>query len=285
MRTLEPPGLRILLETSREGFDLLDVRDSRAFATGHLPGSGHLPHRELEARRSELPPRERMVVVVADHPDASADAAARLAAMGYASVAALAGSLDVFAREPKWWIRGPASPLWRPAPFLAWVLEHHRGLIPAGPAADIAAGAGRDAVFLALQGFEVEAWDRDAEALERAVVLAARHGVRIHTVCSDLERMDPPLPERRYALVACFRFLHRPLFPRLEAALAPGGCLVYETYKVGQERFGRPKSRRHLLGPGELASAFPGLESVVTEELEPDQGPFTARLLARRPPA
>jgi hypothetical protein len=50
--------------------------------------------------------------------------------------------------------------------------------------------------------------------------------------------------------------LHRPLFPRLIAALAPGGLLVYETFGSGNERFGKPSNPDFLLRPGELLDAF-----------------------------
>ena len=153
-----------------------------------------------------------------------------------------------------------------------------------GPTAlDVACGAGRDAVFLAGHGFAVEARDHAPEALERARALAGREGVALRTVVCDLERAGLPPPERPFDLVVCFRFLHRPLFPWIEAAVAPGGWLVYETYRDGQERFGRPRRAHFLLRPGELAGAFPALETVRYEEPDPPQGPVTARLLARRP--
>jgi hypothetical protein len=180
------------------------------------------------------------------------------------------------------WNTGPAARLWRPAPFLEEALARFRELIPSGPVADIAAGAGRDAVWLALQGFDVEAWDYDAKALASGQALAARHGVRLRGIPCDLVHGAAALPESRFALVTCFRFLHRALLPRLEAALLPGGVLIYETYRVGQERFGRPKNRRYLLESGELAAAFAGLEVLVSEETEPAEGPITSRLVARR---
>jgi len=215
---------------------LLDVRDEAAFAAGHLAGSGHVPLAELEPRRAELPPREAAVVVVAADPDAARAGATELERMGYLDVgyvdAALA-DLDGGRGD-----QSPPARLWRPAPFLESVLDR----LPRGRAIDLAAGSGREAVFLAMHGFEVEAWDRAPEALERARNLAARHGVRIATTVCNLEWGTPPIEAGRYQVVTCFRFLHRPLFPVIERALAPGGCLVYETYRVGQERFGRPRS-------------------------------------------
>jgi len=261
----------------------LDVRDDASFAAGHLAGSGHLPHGELRERRAELPARERPVLVVADDPRQAEAAAAELEAMGYADVATLEVPLATLPDGHA--ERGPAARLWQPAPFLAEVLPDvlppeggHPGL-----AADLAAGSGREAVFLALHGFEVEAWDRAPEALARATALARRNGVAIRTQVADLEREDQRLSTGRYGLIVVFRFLHRPLFPFIERGLAPGGWLVYETYRVGQERIGRPTHRRFLLEDGELASAFPGLRVVRHEEPGPPGGPITARLLAFKP--
>ena len=100
---------------------------------------------------------------------------------------------------------------------------------------------------------------------------------------TDLERESVTLPAGRFRLIVCFRYLHRPLFSQIERALAPGGHLVYETYRTGQEKLGRPRRGRFLLRPGELESAFPGLVVEHYAELEPAGGPITARLRARKP--
>lgn len=255
---------------------VLDTRDEAAFAAGHLEGAGNVPEPELEIRRAELPPRDHPVLVVAADRGGAEAAAARLHDMGYADVDHVAANAE---RIPGGLAStAPPARLWRPAPFLERVLPGIRR----GRAADLAAGSGREAVFLALHGFEVEAWDHAPEALDRARRLASRHGVSLRTVVADLER-DPRLPVAAWDLIVCFRFLHRPLFPAIERALAPGGTLVYETYRVGQERFGRPTHARFLLASGELSSAFPGLTVLSYEEPEPPRGPVTARLLAMRP--
>ncbi|HKQ59102.1 MAG TPA: rhodanese-like domain-containing protein, partial [Candidatus Eisenbacteria bacterium] len=44
---------------------VLDVREDDAFARGHLAGAGNLPRREFTERRTELPPRDAAVLVVA----------------------------------------------------------------------------------------------------------------------------------------------------------------------------------------------------------------------------
>jgi SAM-dependent methyltransferase len=236
-----------------------------------------VPRAEFRERRAELPARDVPLLVVADTAADAAEAAADLAARGFrrvdwlgAPLADLPGGLSS---------REPAARLWRPAPLLEEALP----AIPPGRALDIAAGSGRDSVYLALHGFEVEAWDHAPEALERARALATRHSVAIRTVTCDLEADGFAFPAARYDLVVCFRFLHRPLFRAIHDALAPGGQLLYETFRAGQERFGRPLKPRHLLAEGELAAAFPGLDTVRYAESEPAGGPVTARLWARKP--
>jgi len=274
------PGIdphEVIAGLSRDGAAILDVRDPAAFARGHLAGAGHLPRAEFAIRRTELPPRDARVLVVGDSPEQARAAAADLEALGYARVAWLNAPLDALPAGLA--DRGPAARLWQPAPFLEQVLPR---LAP-GLALDLAAGAGREAVFLAMHGFTVEAVDDDPDILARADALAERNGVRITTRVVDLERRGTALPQERYRLVIVFRFLHRSLFPHIERALAPGGRLVYETFRRGQARYGRPTHPRFLLDDGELRSAFPSLVVEHYEEPDPAGGPVTARLLARRP--
>jgi hypothetical protein len=61
-------------------------------------------------------------------------------------------------------------------------------------------------------------------------------------------------------------YLHRALLPVLLAALRPGGVLIYETFMLGNERFGRPSNPDFLLRPGELLEAVRGELAVVAFE-------------------
>jgi hypothetical protein len=71
-----------------------------------------------------------------------------------------------------------------------------------------------------------------------------------------------------YDGIVVTNYLHRPLFAPLVAALAPGGVLIYETFAVGNERFGRPRNPDFLLRPGELLTAFADLTIVAFEQGE-----------------
>ena len=56
--------------------------------------------------------------------------------------------------------------------------------------------------------------------------------------------------------------------PTIGQALAPGGILIYETFALGNERFGHPRNPDFLLRPGELLEAFAGLTVVAFEQGE-----------------
>jgi len=146
----------------------------------------------------------------------------------------------------------------------AWVVRWS-GLVPAGGRVlDIACGSGRHARLFAARGHPVEAVDRDPAKL------ASLAGIpRISARSADLEGGQWPYPGERFAGIVVANYLHRPLFPHLLAALAAGGVLIYETFAVGNERYGRPSNPAHLLTPGELLDVVRGrLRVIAYEDLE-----------------
>jgi len=137
----------------------------------------------------------------------------------------------------------------------AWVTRW-APLIPQGTVLDLACGSGRHARFLARLGYSVTALDREPQAIESVRFLQA-----------DLEDGSPwPLPGERFQGIVVANYLHRPLFPVLADSLAPGGVLIYETFMLGNERYGRPSNPAFLLRPGELWQAFGGLHVVAFEQ-------------------
>jgi hypothetical protein len=86
-------------------------------------------------------------------------------------------------------------------------------------------------------------------------------------VQADLEDGSPwPFPGERFQGVVVTNYLYRPLFPVLKEALAESGVLIYETFMLGNERFGRPSNPEFLLRPGELLEAFKDLTVKAFEE-------------------
>lgn len=166
-----------------------------------------------------------------------------------------------------------------PAPS-PWI-RRFAWLVPAGgEVLDLACGSGRHARFFLSLGHPVLALDRDLSGVED---LRGQSGV---TLCrADLEDGAPfPLAGRRFAGVVVTNYLYRPLLPALVAAVAPGGALLYETFALGNERFGRPANPDYLLAPGELLRAVAGRLRVVAYEdlIDSEPRPAARQRLAAR---
>ncbi|MFM0507580.1 class I SAM-dependent methyltransferase [Paraburkholderia sp. RL17-373-BIF-A] len=140
-----------------------------------------------------------------------------------------------------------------------WVRDWAHLVAAGGAVLDVASGAGRHARFFASLGHPVTAIDRDTAALD-----ALRDEPLVTPLEADLEGAAWPLPaDAKFAAVVVTNYLHRPLFPQLLRALAPGGVLVYETFAQGNESVGKPSNPAFLLAPGELLERVRGQLRVV----------------------
>ncbi len=146
-----------------------------------------------------------------------------------------------------------------------WV-QRFASLVPSGAAVlDVACGGGRHLRFFRDRGHPVVGIDRD---LSGVADLSPIDGVQL--IEADLENGSPfPLANRRFGGVVVTNYLHRPLLPAIAAAVAPGGVLLYETFAVGHERYGRPDNPDFLLRDGELLDlvSVSGLSVVAYETM------------------
>ncbi|SDQ35806.1 class I SAM-dependent methyltransferase [Natronobacterium texcoconense] len=104
-------------------------------------------------------------------------------------------------------------------------LERRIDTLPDGRALDVATGSGRNAVFLAERGYDVDAIDVADEALERARRRADDRGVEVDWIRADLAEYEF---EDEYDVITVSFFAALESLPALKEALAPGGVLVYE---------------------------------------------------------
>ncbi|MCF6155179.1 MAG: class I SAM-dependent methyltransferase [Candidatus Brocadia sp.] len=161
-------------------------------------------------------------------------------------------------------------------------LKEHIDILPRGKALDIAMGEGRNAVFLAKNGFAVDGCDISEIAVKKAKELAREHNVAIHAFVSDLETYQ--LPKATYDVIACFYYLQRDLIPQMKEALKPGGMIIYETYTIEnwERGFEGPKNKDYLLKPNELLNLFKDLKVIYYRELVLNNKKAVASLIAKK---
>jgi len=167
------------------------------------------------------------------------------------------------------------------------VLRSYEPSIPDGRALDVAAGTGRNAVFLAAAGYAVDALDASREGLKIIGERAAERGVgdRIEPIRGDVSTYG--FPTETYELIAMSFFHALDRFADIAEALAPGGYLFVEGHlRSDSPTPSGPSDDRYRFAANELLRAGLGLTVLhydeTTEERPDDRRRATARLLARR---
>jgi tellurite methyltransferase len=132
--------------------------------------------------------------------------------------------------------------------------------LPRGRALDVACGAGRNALFLAANGFTVSALDISRVALDRGRRAADERGLEVDWLCADLDE-DPEraLPPGGFDVIVWVRYVHRTLMSHLIARLAVGGALLCEQHLKTEAPVAGPTSAEFRLAPGELRSSAASL--------------------------
>ena len=186
---------------------------------------------------------------------------------------------------------------------LLWTAQANRFLVAEaaglarGRALDLACGEGRNAVWLAEQGWQATGVDFSGVALAKAEQLADARGVAVEWVRSDLLEYEPD--PGAYDLVAVFYLQvpapeRRPILRRAAAAVATGGLLLVVAHDLSniEHGWGGPQEPSVLYAPDDVvADVEPeGLEieraEVVHRPVETPEGERNALDLvvrARRP--
>jgi len=164
------------------------------------------------------------------------------------------------------------------------LVEAIRGRQP-GLAIDLGMGEGRNAIYLAQQGWQVTGVDLSDVAVTQAKTRAAQMGVKLNAVIDDLDHYDFGL--NRWDLIILF-YMHawyhgaKPRsVQRLHDALKPGGLLVIEGF-AGSEEF--------EFHPNELLRDFGDLKILRYEDVQdeadwdPGRKSNLIRLVAEKTP-
>ncbi|WP_337996423.1 class I SAM-dependent methyltransferase [Oleispirillum naphthae] len=161
-------------------------------------------------------------------------------------------------------------------------LAAHAHLLPPGGRVLLPAeGEGRNAVFLAKQGFAVTCFDQSEVGVEKAKALAAKNRVSIAALAADALAFD--YPPGYYDAVALI-FAHLPprvrhhLHAKTVATLKPGGLVLLQAFCTEQLHYasGGPKDPTMLYSEATLRKDFAACAEILLLEtvLETlDEGP------------
>ena len=152
----------------------------------------------------------------------------------------------------------------------AQVLLDNLHLLPnQGRGLELACGLGGNALLLAQQGLDVDAWDLSPVAIAKVQQFAEQQGLRVNAQQRDIEALPPSA--NSYDLICISAFLERQLCPAICAALRPGGLVFYQTFTRFKTNDSGPSNPDFLLADGELLQLFSDLEIVAYRE-EKDLG-------------
>lgn len=162
------------------------------------------------------------------------------------------------------------------------------------PVLDLACGGGRNGLYLVENNLPVIFADVNPEALEQIKTsvsgLNTQKQKREKYWQVDFEQADiTPLQGQSFAAIMVFRYLHRPLFAQIKAAIKPGGMIIYETFTEQQAQFGRPKNPDFLLKSAELIELFSdwqilhSFEGVVNTSINTETKQAIAQIVAIKP--
>ncbi len=146
-----------------------------------------------------------------------------------------------------------------------WLLEHYMHIPQGGGVLDLACGSGRHSEFLSGKGYQLTAVDIDITAVTEANLQ------NTSIIQADLEREAWPFPKGQFSGIVVTNYLWRAHFPHLMKSLKPGGVLIFDTFMVGNEKYGRPSNPKFLLKSEELKIAFSEMELLAYQEGYQDQ--------------
>mgnify|MGYP005748931387 CR=1 FL=1 len=254
----------------------LDFRSDQDYQQGHLPNAAHFEWPNLTEQLNQLPAPPSALGLIAPENQLN-EIQAFLQSKAYQIVETIPS--DQFNVTQPGLVMGKSPQLWSPTPILQTFVQNE--ITRPGLALDLGCGGGRDAVFLAEQGWQVTAIDNQARVLERAQSLAESRRVSVNWLEADL-RQPQARPEPFFDLVLMVRFLNRDLFPYIKHITRPGGYVLIHTFSQGSEQFGSPKNPNLILKPGELAKEFVEFD-IIIDKIEPlEDGRPMATFVARK---
>ncbi len=164
------------------------------------------------------------------------------------------------------------------------LLKENINILTKGKALVLAMGEGRNAVFLAENGFDVDGCDISEIAIEKSKLLANENNVKLNAFVADLEEYK--IATDKYDLITCIYYTQRNLIPQIKDGLKIGGIVLFETYTIDQLKYGDdapgPKNPEYLLKHNELLDLFRDFHVLYYREGEIADNKSVASLIAQK---
>ena len=165
------------------------------------------------------------------------------------------------ASQKKWnerYLKGAYGTRTRPSALLTEWLPKLQNSTNRSRAIDIACGTGRNSIYLAQHGWQVDAFDISEVALELLEKKSNAKKLSIacfHQDCGDAENQTDHLMDDEYNLAIVIRYTNLSLIPNLYRALKVGGYLIVEEHLVTNKEVIGPQNPKFRVPPQSLYDA------------------------------
>ncbi len=249
-----------IYEWIRNKKPIIDCRKKEDFEKKHIKNSANIPVEDLFHRMHELPKKVESFWVIV-HEETHLLAHDFFCERQFNVEGFIDWKSELLTQLPDNYFGCGFNNIrfWQPTPFVKYVNDHYFKNNTKLKVLDIACGSGRDAIYLAEQGYDVTALDYSETALQRCKSSASLRHVDVNTQCVNLEKSFKlsQLPiHKQYDLIIVCRYLYRPLLPKIKEWLDTDGLLVYQTFVKADYEYKTPRNPAYLLEPNELREEF-----------------------------
>jgi len=147
-------------------------------------------------------------------------------------------------------------------------LHNNFDKLSSGYALDLACGNGRNTIFLAENGFTVDAVDIAQIALDSlsTQIKTKQLEDKVNIFCEDLDNFD--FKQNKYDLIVMSNFLDRDLIAKTKPSLKDGGVYFVETYMIDEKNEKENSDKKNLLQADELKDIFNDFEILFYDEFD-----------------
>lgn len=156
---------------------------------------------------------------------------------------------EIYRNQKRYWGTAPSD-----------LVKKFAELAPVGHALDLGMGEGRDALYLAKQGFDVTGIEAAPAGVEKCLQLATKHKLPLKAVAGDARLFK--IAKNRYGVISAinlFQFFTKDeahaLIESIAAGLKKGGLFLCETFSIDDPHYQAHRKSSIEIAPGVFRSA------------------------------